>query len=343
MVTAEKDGDVAYIGSDWNEGIMPWAFGLSFDLDQSQPMLRGTVFTDRGVYRLGEEVRLKAILRHNTPQGIRLLPAGHACCFPCATDRIGSSPKERSPSTRGAAPSGRSRCRPRAAWAATRYEAILESDKPVPKKPEDLKPGDEPGPALDDEVAYEKAVHASFLVAAYRRPDFRVDVKLTTGVVKAGDPVKAAVSAKYLFGAPMPARPTTWTWTRSPGGSAPRGLRRAAGWRSVGVCRLGRTHCRHVIGNEPRDEDVADRGAESRPDNQTRRRHPERLHARGGRRGRIPSAHREPRQHHGPSRGLVHRRAPSELFPRSEGWSQDRADCHHRPARSCQASRSKSS
>ena len=27
VVTAEKDGDIAYVGSDWNEGIMPWDFG----------------------------------------------------------------------------------------------------------------------------------------------------------------------------------------------------------------------------------------------------------------------------------------------------------------------------
>ena len=76
IVTAEKDGDVAYVGSDWNEGISPWEFGVAFNLRQAQPMLRGTVFSDRGVYRLGEEVHFKAILRHNTPQGIRLLPAG---------------------------------------------------------------------------------------------------------------------------------------------------------------------------------------------------------------------------------------------------------------------------
>ena len=202
---------------------MPWAFGLSFDLDQSQPMLRGTVFTDRGVYRLGEEVRLKAILRHNTPQGIRLLPAGHACCFPCATDRIGSSPKERSPSTRGAAPSGRSRCRPR---QPGRYSirAILENDKPVPKKPEDLKPGDEPGPALDDEVAYEKAVHASFLVAAVSTAGLPRRREIDDRRGEGGRSGEGCGQREYLFGAPMPARPTTWTWTRSPGGSAPRAV-----------------------------------------------------------------------------------------------------------------------
>jgi hypothetical protein len=34
------------------------------------------VFTDRGVYRLGEQVHVKAILRSDTNRGIQLLPAG---------------------------------------------------------------------------------------------------------------------------------------------------------------------------------------------------------------------------------------------------------------------------
>ena len=75
-MTAEKDGDVAYVGSDWNEGISPWEFGTGLNLRESAPLLRGSVFTDRGVYRLGEEIHFKAILRHNAPDGVRLLPAG---------------------------------------------------------------------------------------------------------------------------------------------------------------------------------------------------------------------------------------------------------------------------
>ena len=76
VVTAEKDGDVAYVGSDWNEGIQPWDFGVPFNLNEASPLLRGTVFSDRGVYKLGEEVTFKAVLRHNAPDGIRLLDAG---------------------------------------------------------------------------------------------------------------------------------------------------------------------------------------------------------------------------------------------------------------------------
>ena len=51
LVTAEKDGDVAYVGSDWNEGIEPWEFGAGYTLREAGDVLRGSVFTARGVYK----------------------------------------------------------------------------------------------------------------------------------------------------------------------------------------------------------------------------------------------------------------------------------------------------
>jgi uncharacterized protein YfaS (alpha-2-macroglobulin family) len=224
VVTAEKDGDVAYVGSDWNEGISPWEFDVDFNLREADPMLRGTVFSDRGVYRLGEEVHFKAILRLNTPQGIRLLSIGTPV-FVSVRDSQNRIVSERTVKVNAWSS---------AEWTTTlpgegnlggySVRAILESDKPKPKKPEELRPGDQPGPDLDEYVLSEKSVHGSFLVAAYRRPDFRVDVTLTEANPIAGDQIKAAVSAKYLFGAPMPERPATWTWTRTPAYSAPQAV-----------------------------------------------------------------------------------------------------------------------
>ena len=76
LVVVEKDGDTAYLGSDWTEGITPWEFGSDLDLSEQNSLLRGTVFADRGVYRLGEEVHFKAILRNDTPTGIKVPDAG---------------------------------------------------------------------------------------------------------------------------------------------------------------------------------------------------------------------------------------------------------------------------
>ncbi len=224
VVTAEKEGDIAYLGSDWNEGISPWNFGMFFDLDQAQPMLRGTVFSDRGVYRLGEEMHFKAILRHNTPQGIRLLPAGTSILI-SVRDGQSRLVDERVVTVNDWSSAEWTMTLPaKGSLGDYSVRAVLERDKPTAKKPEELRPEDEPGPEMDDYVPHEKSVRGSFLVAAYRRPDFRVDVSLGGGAPTAGDTIKGTFSAKYLFGAPMAARPATWTWTRSPGGNAPQAV-----------------------------------------------------------------------------------------------------------------------
>ena len=221
VVLAEKDGDIAYVGSNWNEGIEPWDFGVPFNRNEAEPMLRGTVFSDRGVYRLGEEVHFKAILRQNTPSGIRLLRTGTPV-FISLRDSQNRVVDERTVTINDWSSAEWTTTLPgEGALGNYSVRAVLESDKPKAKTPEEVQPGDEPSPELDDEVPYQKAVNGSFLVAAYRRPDFRVDVTLKSDRAMAGEPLKGVVTARYLFGAPMGARPVKWTFTRSPIGSAP--------------------------------------------------------------------------------------------------------------------------
>lgn len=65
-------------------------------------------------------------------------------------------------------------------------------------------------------------MRGSFLVAAYRRPDFRVDTTLTGGPVAiAGAALTGVASARYLFGAAMKARPVRWRTYRTRVHSAP--------------------------------------------------------------------------------------------------------------------------
>jgi alpha-2-macroglobulin len=224
IVTAEKDGDVAYAGSDWNEGISPWEFRTGVNLHEASPMLRGTVFSDRGVYRLGEEVHFKAILRHNTPAGVRLLPAGTAVVI-SVRDTQNRLVDERTIKLNAWSSAEWTMTLPQdGALGNYSLRALVESDRPKPKTPEERRPEAEASPEEDEYVRYEKAVHGSFLVAAYRRPDFRVDVTLTGGTAIAGDPLKGTVTARYLFGAPMGIRPVTWQFSRFRGSNAPRAV-----------------------------------------------------------------------------------------------------------------------
>ena len=224
IVLAEKDGDLAYVGDDWNEGIESWEFGLSFNRRESEPMLRGSVFTDRGVYRLGEDVHFKAILRQNTPTGIRLLPRGTAIYIAVRDGQYRLVEEKTVTITDWSSAEWTSKLPAEGALGNYSVRAVLATDKPSPTAPEDLDPGDEPGPERDDRVGYGKAVHGSFLVAAYRRPDFRVDVTLKGDTALAGDPLKGVVTARYLFGAPMGARPVAWAFTRGPLFSAPQAV-----------------------------------------------------------------------------------------------------------------------
>jgi uncharacterized protein YfaS (alpha-2-macroglobulin family) len=220
LVTAEKDGDVAYAGSDWNEGVTPWEFGLRFNLEDADPLLRGTVFSDRGVYRLGEEVHMKAILRRNAPSGISLLPEGTAVSITVRDSR------NRVVDERVV----RANAWSSAEWTMTVPEdgalgdysvvAILESDRQAAaaqKRSAGQQPVEED---VEDYQLYYRTVRGGFLVAAYRRPDFRVDVTLGPADAKApaaiaGDSVGGTIKARYLFGAPMVKRPTHWAFTRT--------------------------------------------------------------------------------------------------------------------------------
>jgi uncharacterized protein YfaS (alpha-2-macroglobulin family) len=252
LVLAEKDGDVAYVGSDWNEGIAPWDFNAYPDLYEAEPMLRGSVFTDRGVYRLGEQVHFKAILRQNTPTGVRLLSPGTPIVV---TLRDGQN---RLVDERRVTLSGWSS----ADWTLTLPEngtlgnyslrARLESEPPTAR--------DRTREADDPESEYgnrHNTVFGSFLVAAYRRPDFRVDVTLSSGSALAGDPLTGVVSARYLFGAPMGERPVSWRYRKSPVYSAPRSITDRYGedrWVFVGYPELDEGR---VAGGDIRADDAA--------------------------------------------------------------------------------------
>ena len=223
VVMAEKDGDVAYVGSDWNEGIQSWDYGLRLDLDEAEPLLRGTVFTDRGVYKTGEQVHVKAILRANAPTGVSLLASGTRVAI-TVRDSRNKVVDERTVTVSAwssaewtwTVPEG-------SALGSYSIRALLERDVPQPKastvRPDPERENEE----ADDEDyrLWKRSVAGSFLVAAYRRPDFRVDVTLKGQTLIAGEGLKGVINARYLFGAPMTRRPTRWTFTRAPLFTAP--------------------------------------------------------------------------------------------------------------------------
>src|SRR4029079_17083364 len=165
-----------------------------YDLNESQPLLRGTVFSDRGVYKLGEEVHFKAILRRDTPNGIQLIDRSTPL-YVSIRDSRDKVVEERNVTM--------------TVWSAADWVTRLPQDgalgdytvsvsldkgafqRQIPK-PEELEDPDYQPPQR-------KVVSGSFLVGAYRRPEFRVDANLAGDSALAGSKLKGVVNARYLF------------------------------------------------------------------------------------------------------------------------------------------------
>lgn len=192
IVTAEKDGDVAYVASNWN-GVQPWSWGLNYQPFEPAAMLRGRVFTDRGVYKDGDDAHVKVVLRDDSAAGIRMAASGTDFDVR-VNDSRGREVDRRTVKVN--------------AWSSAEWSWHV----PV-------------GAALgyyDIQVARAGAfasnargprVAGSFLVAAYRRPDFRVDATMDADPAVLGSTLHATVAAKYLFGGALGARPVRW-WAR---------------------------------------------------------------------------------------------------------------------------------
>src|SRR5581483_1826263 len=155
-----------------------------------KPLLRGSVFTDRGVYRLGEEVHAKAVLRSDTPGGIQMLPPGTVVEISVHD----SHDKEIDKRTLKVNE-----------WSSAEWTMRLPDDGVLGMYQIFARVTGQRMPA-----------NGQFLVAAYRRPDFRVDVSLTAPNSVAGTKLGGTITARYLFGAPMSSLPVKWTYSKSP-------------------------------------------------------------------------------------------------------------------------------
>jgi len=175
VVIAKKGNDTAYIVNDWADGMEPWRFEVpySWNLGIAQKTA-GIIFTDRGVYKLGEEVHYKVILRKKVKGVFTLYDEGSEVTIEFR------DPKGKVKETRKIKLSSMSSfdgvfLLPKEA-ALGHYEIAIS-------------------------LGEEQRIYGSFLAAAYRKPDFKVGAELSKK--EGADAIDGKVTARYLFGAPL--------------------------------------------------------------------------------------------------------------------------------------------
>jgi uncharacterized protein YfaS (alpha-2-macroglobulin family) len=193
-VTAVLGGDRAVVGiSDYDPDISPWRFNVSQAWGSARFPAAAAVFTERGIYRPGEPVYAKAIVRTG-PLGALGRPAAGDSLRWVFHDRAGENGEAAAlrDTTVALSPFGTADQQFRIPAGAGLGEYRVAAQ---------LRRG---GRWLDLASTY-------YRVAEYRPPEFLVDVSADTGVRYAEDSLRAAVEARYLFGAPMGRAAVRWS------------------------------------------------------------------------------------------------------------------------------------
>ena len=187
FVKASLGDDRAVTGvSSYDPDLSPWRFNVYSAWGDQRYPVAGAVFTERGIYRPGEPLYAKAIVRQGSLGALRV-PAADSVKW-IFRDREDGVLQE----------------------TVARLSSFGTTDQRIVVPP---------SAALGDygvevQARYQgdwrKVAEASYRVAEYRPPEFLVDVVSAATARFPGDTVRTVVQARYLFGAPMGRAALTW-------------------------------------------------------------------------------------------------------------------------------------
>lgn len=191
LAVAEKNGEIGATLSSWMDGLAPSAFDLPMEWDGREPKSFGLVFADRGIYRPGDTVFLKGLVRYRRLGELSRPKAGSKAKLVVRTSRGDEVAKLEAEIT---------------SFGTFASEVKIPADAPlgtwlveatVPVEGDTIRAG------------------GDFRVEEYRPPQFQVDVRMRQPEAIAGEALQGTVLARYLFGGAMADADVRWTVTRS--------------------------------------------------------------------------------------------------------------------------------
>ncbi|MBN1542884.1 Ig-like domain-containing protein [candidate division KSB1 bacterium] len=189
-VFVSHQGDFAYSASDWGTGIYPYRFGIDYEWNPQPSLCQGVLFTDRGLYRAGETVYLKGLLRRKkvdswtipVPQPIRLtVRDGRGDSF-----HVGPTPLSE--------------------WGAFDFEILLQKSAHLGA----YWVAAETLAVQGDTTSWNEFLWSGFQVEAFRAAEFKVSARIEPADPVLGDSIHVDYLASYLFGAPMAGQPLSY-------------------------------------------------------------------------------------------------------------------------------------
>jgi alpha-2-macroglobulin len=188
IAVVEKGGDVAAVDGNWSNGIQTWNFGVEEDRQSGESKVRGLIQSDRGIYRPGETVHFKGIVREIAIGRAPTVPTGAPVAVTVTDSRGSKLFDKKLPVTR---------------FGGFSFDLALG---------EEAVTGDYQVVAAIKNQTFREA----FQVEEFRKVAFEVDVKSPTRHGRLGDKLQFQVKADFLFGAPVKDAPVKWEVQRRP-------------------------------------------------------------------------------------------------------------------------------
>lgn len=180
---------VGVISRRWNDGISPWEFDIPSE-NYIIPYWVGHLYTDRPIYRPGQTVHFKGVLRADDDAQYSL-PTSISSVRVRINDPQGNKVYEETlPLSPMGTFAGDFELAEEAALGYYYMEAIVLGES-------------------EDQPAY--SFGQSFQVAEYRKPEYQVSVTTDKDEYIQGDVINAAVQANYYFGGPVRNAKVEWT------------------------------------------------------------------------------------------------------------------------------------
>ena len=191
-VTLGTDRAVAAINK-WDPDLSPYRFNVSDAYGDARYPVAAAVFTERGIYRPGERVYAKAIVREGNLGALHAPAPGDSIKW-LFHDREEGMLRE----------------------MTTRLSSFGTGDQSI-----QIPSGARVGTYMLEVKAksqggWRNVAATTYRVAEYRPPEFLVDVNAPEATRLAGARFSVAAQARYLFGAPMGAAVVNWSAEQTP-------------------------------------------------------------------------------------------------------------------------------
>jgi len=178
-VTLGDDRAIGFVSA-YDPDLSPWRFNIRGAWGEDRLAVAGAVFTERGIYRPGERVYAKAIVRDGLLGALRVPAAGDSL-------RWRFQDRDRAPLQQATVALS--------SFGTSTRSFALPTIAPVGHYSVEIQ--------VRREGRWQNVGYASYQVAEYRPPEFLVTTTGVAGTHFPGDTFSVNVQSRYLFGAPM--------------------------------------------------------------------------------------------------------------------------------------------